>query len=515
MRKIREVLRLKWECGFGDRVVADACAVSRSTVSKYVRLARQAGLSWPLREDMDDSALEALLFQSPADCGAGIRPLPDWLEVHRELRRKGVTLLLLWEEYKQAHPDGLQYSQYCTRYRQFCQTLDLPMRQHHKAGEKLFVDFCGQTIPIVSQKTGEVRNAEIFVAVLGASNYTYVEACWAQNIPSWIMAHVRALQFFGGVPTLLICDNLKSGVIDANRYEPEMNRSYEEFAEHYGCALLPTRVRKPKDKAKVEKGVQDVERRILAALRHRTFFSLQELNRAIADLLVPYNQRPFQKLEGSRLSLFKQLDRPALRPLPATPYEYAQWKKARVNVDYHIAFDGSFYSVPYQLVNQTIDVRATNTGVECFHKSKRVASHLRSQRKGQYVTVTGHMPKNHQDYAQWTPQRLVRWAEKTGPQTALVVERILRARPHPQQGFRACLGIMRLGKEYGDERLEAACRRALATKAVGFKSIESILKSGLDTQPLPQRMPEKPPVEHDNIRGPEYYSQTVQEEESC
>jgi len=323
------------------------------------------------------------------------------------------------------------------------------------------------------------------------------------------------LQFFGGVPTLLICDNLKSGVIDANRYEPEMNRSYEEFAEHYGCALLPARVRKPKDKAKVEKGVQDVERRILAALRHRTFFSLYELNQAIAELLVGYNQRPFQKLEGSRLSLFEQLDKPALRPLPATPYEYAQWKKARVNVDYHIAFEGSFYSVPYQLVNQTIDVRATNTGVECFHKSKRVASHLRSQRKGQYATVTGHMPKNHQDYAQWTPQRLVRWAEKTGPQTALVVERILRARPHPQQGFRACLGIMRLGKEYGDERLEAACQRALATKAVGFKSIESILKSRLDTQPLPQRTSEKPPVEHDNIRGPQYYSQAMQEEESC
>jgi transposase len=367
----------------------------------------------------------------------------------------------------------------------------------------------------VSQKTGEVRDAEIFVAVLGASNYTYVEACWAQNIPSWIMAHVRALQFFGGVPTLLVCDNLKSGVVDANRYEPKMNRSYEEFAEHYGCALLPARVRKPKDKAKVEKGVQDVERRILAALRHRTFFSLQELNQAIAELLVRYNQRPFQKLEGSRLSLFEQLDKPALQPLPAIPYEYAQWKKARVNVDYHITFDGSFYSVPYQLVNQTIDVRATDTGVECFHKSKRVASHLRAQRTGQYATITGHMPKNHQEHVQWTPQRLVRWAEKTGPQTVLVVESILRARPHPQQGFRACLGIMRLGKEYGDERLEAACRRALATKAVGFKSIESILKSGLDTQPLPQRSPEKPPVEHDNIRGPEYYSQAAQEGKSC
>ena len=402
--------------------------------------------------------------------------------------------------------------QYCTRYRKFCQTLDLPMRQRHKAGEKLFVDFCGQTMSIVDQKTGKVREADIFVAVLGASNYTYVEACWSQNLPSWVMAHVRAFQFFGGVPRLLVCDNLKAGVVVANRYEPEANRTYEDMAAHYGCALLPARVRKPKDKAKVEKGVQDVERRILAALRHHTFFSINELNRAIAGMLEHYNERPFQKLEGSRLSLFEQLDKPALQPLPTQPYEYAQWKKARVNVDYHIAFEGNYYSVPYQLVNQTIDVRATDTGVECFHKSKRVASHLRLQRKGQYATVTAHMPKNHQDYVEWTPKRLVRWAEKTGPQTVLVVENILRARPHPQQGFRACLGIMRLGKEYGHERLEAACTRALAVNAVNFRSIESILKSGLDKRPLPQRVPEKEPVAHDNIRGPEYYSQTVQEE---
>lgn len=515
MRKIKEVLRLKWECGLGDRVVAATCFVSRSTVSKYVRLARQAGLSWPLPVDMDDGALEALLFQSPADCRTRNRHIPDWAQVHRELRHKSVTLQLLWEEYKQAYPDGLRYSQYCTRYRQFCQTLDLPMRQRHKAGEKLFVDFCGQTMPITDQKTGKVRQAEIFVAVLGASNYTYVEACWAQSLPSWIMAHVRAFQFFGGVPSLLVCDNLKAGVIVPDRYEPEANRTYEEMAAYYGCALLPARVRKPKDKAKVEKGVQDVERRILAALRHRTFFSINELNRAIAGLLVQHNEHPFQKLEGSRLSLFEQLDKPALQPLPIQRYEYAQWKKARVNVDYHIAFEGNYYSVPYQLVNQTIDIRATDTGIECFHKSKRVASHLRLQRKGQYATVNAHMPKTHQDYAEWTPQRLVRWAQKIGPQTALVVENILRSRPHPQQGFRPCLGIMRLGKEYGGERLEAACARALAANAARFRSVESILKNGLDKQPLPQPSPETSPVVHDNIRGPQYYSQTVQEEEQC
>lgn len=331
------------------------------------------------------------------------------------------------------------------------------------------------------------------------------------------MAHVHAFAFYGGAPALVICDNLKSGVSTTPQawYEPEANRTYEDLAEHYGCALLPARVRKPKDKAKAEKGVQDVERRILAPLRHRTFFSLSELNEAIEWRLIQYNEQPFQKLEGSRRSLFEQLDKPALRSLPDQPYEYAEWRKARVNVDYHVALDGSYYSVPYQLVNHTLDARMTHTGVECFHKSKRVASHLRSQRKGQYATVTAHMPKSHQDYAQWTPERLVRWAEKTGPQTVSVVETILRARPHPQQGFRACLGLMRLGKEYGPKRLEAACTRALATKTVSFKSIESILKRKLDERPLPQRLPENPPVEHDNIRGPEYYRQSAQGEESC
>lgn len=278
---------------------------------------------------------------------------------------------------------------------------------------------------------------------------------------------------------------------------------------------MPARSRKPRDKARAEKGVQDVERRILARLRHRSFFSLHELNEAIQWLLIEYNTKPFQKLEGSRRSLFEQLDQPALRPLPADAFEYAEWKKARVNIDYHVAVEGNFYSVPYQLVNQTIDVRVTNTAIECFHKNKRVASHLRLQRKGQYATITADMPKAHREYAEWTPERLVRWAGKTGPKTVAVVENILRARPHPQQGFRACLGIMRLGKEHGPQRLEAACERALAIKAVSFKSIESILKRKLDQSPLRPKPPEKPPLEHDNIRGPEYYRETEEGNEPC
>jgi len=505
MRRIKELLRLKWSCGLGDRAVAKACSVSRSTVSKYVRRARDAGLSWPLPEGLAEEELERRLFPVNPCSEPGPQVMPDWTEVRRQLSGKGVTLRLVWEEYKAAHPDGFQYTQFCVRYRAWRQTLDLPMRQQHKAGEKLFVDYCGQTMPVTDPKTGEAHQAQVFVAVLGASNYTYVEACWTQSLPEWIMAHVHTFAYLGAVPSLVVPDNLKVGVAEAHRYEPKLNRTYEALAEHYGCAILPARVRHPKDKAKVEKGVQDVERRILAPLRHRTFFSLAELNDAIAGALVQYNERPFQKLPGSRRSLFEQLDKPALLPLPPHPYEYAEWKKARVNIDYHVAIEGNYYSVPYQLVNEPLDVRITNTAVECFHKNKRVASHLRLQRQGQYATLTAHMPKSHQDYAQWTPERLAHWAEKTGPDTVRAVETILRARPHPQQGFRACLGLMRLGKEYGPERLEAACTRALATQTVGFKSIESILKRALDKAPLPQKTPEKPPLDHDNIRGPEYY----------
>jgi transposase len=505
MRRIREVLRLKWSCRLSERTIAASCGLARSTVAKFVHRAEAAGLSWPLPGDLTDEELERRLFSAALQRDAP-RVVPDWVQVHQELRRKGVTLQLLWEEYRQAHPaEHFGYTQFCVRYRRWRALLDLPMRQSHKAGEKLFVDYCGQTVPVTERSTGEARPAQVFVAVLGASNYTYAQACWTQELPEWLGAHVQAFQFFGGVPDLIVPDNLKSGVTAAHRFEPEVNRSYEELAQHYGCAILPARVRKPKDKAKVEKGVQDVERRILAPLRHRSFFSLHELNNAIRALLTEYNLRPFQQLPGCRRTLFEQLDQPALHPLPQCPYEFAAWKRARVNIDYHAAVEGHFYSVPYQLVNQELDVRITVTTVECFHKNKRVASHLRSHHKGQHTTVAAHMPASHQQFAEWTPERLVNWARKTGEQAVAVVEHILRSRPHPQQGFRACMGLMRLGKEYGPERLEAACTRALAVNAVSFKSVESILKRGFDKLPLPQKTPQTPPVEHDNIRGPEYY----------
>ncbi len=506
MRKVLEVLRLKWGCGLSNRAVARSCGIARSTVAEYLRRAEQAGLSWPLPEDMDESKLEALLFPPMEPSSGRERHQPDWAEVHRELKRKGVTLALLWQEYKDAHPDGYQYSFYCEQYRRWLGAVDVCMRQEHKAGEKMFVDYAGHTMPLTDRKTGEVREVQIFVAVLGASNYTYVEATEGQTLPDWIGSHVRALAYFQGAPAIFVPDNLWSGVSKAHWYEPEVNRSYEECARHFGAAVVPARVRRPKDKALAELGVQGVERQILARLRNHCFFSLTELNRALWRLLENYNRRPFQKLEGSRSSLFETVEQPALQPLPQQAYEYGEWKKARVNIDYHIAVDGHFYSVPYQLVKEQVDVRATATTIEVFHRHKRIASHFRGRHKNGYTTVKEHMPEAHRQYAEWTPERLVRWAQKTGGKTATLIESILASRPHPQQGFRACLGIMRLGKLYGQDRLEAACARALAIKATSFKSVESILKKGLDKQPLPEVEPEPPAIEHDNIRGPEYYS---------
>src|SRR5215475_13369024 len=380
------------------------------------------------------------------------------------------------------------------------------MRQSHRAGETLFVDYAGQTMPVVDARTGEVHEAAIFIAVLGASNYTFAEATWSQSLPDWIGSHVRAFAALGGVPQVVVPDNLKAAVSRAHRYEPTLSRTYADLAQHYGVAIVPARAARPRDKAKVEVGVQVVERWILARLRHHTFFALPALNAAITDLLVALNQRPFKKLPGSRQSLFESLDRPALRPLPAQPYEYAEWKLVRVNIDYHVEVDGHYYSVPYTLVRQQLDVRLSAAVVELFAKGKRVASHRRSSQKGRHSTVAAHMPRAHQQYAEWTPQRLIHWAATSGPATAQVVEAILASRPHPQQGFRSCLGIMRLGKSYSAERLEAACRRALTLGACSYKSIESILKKGLDRQPVPQPPASMASPPHLNIRGPQYYT---------
>ena len=505
MRKIKEVLRLKWVSGLSNRQIAASCGIGRPTVSEYLRRAELAGLRWPLPDDLDEARLERLLFPPPPDLPAQQRGIPDWANIHGELKRPGVTLFLLWQEYRQAYPDGYQYSWFCEHYRAWQGKLDLVMRQDHRAGEKLFVDYAGQTVPVIDQTTGEVRQAQIFVAVLGASNYIYAEATWSQSLPDWIGSHVRTFRFLGGVPELVVPDNLRAGVSKAHRYEPDTNPTYQDMASHYGVAILPTRVRKPRDKAKVESGVLVVERWILASLRHRQFFSLTELNAAISDLLGKLNARSFRKLPGCRRDHFEQLDRPALRPLPAEPYVYAEWKKARVHIDYHVAIDGHYYSVPCALVKKEVEVRLTRHTVECFYRGNRVASHRRSDQKGRHTTLTAHMPESHRQAGEWTPERLQRWAAKTGPATEKLIQVVLASRQHPQQAYRSCLGILRLGKAYGDERLEAACRRALILGSCRYKSIESILKLRLDEQPLEGQQELALPDAHDNIRGPAYY----------
>ncbi len=480
--------------------------LSHSTVSGYLARAEAAGIRWPLPEEVDDAALEAQLFPGNGDQPNRRRPEPDWARVYQELRHKGVTLQLLWLEYKQAHPDGYQYSRFCDLYRRWLKTLDVPLRQVHRGGEKAFVDWAGQTVPVVDRATGEVREAHVFVGVLGASNYTYAEASFTQDLPAWIEAHCRMFEFFGGVPGAIVPDNTKTAVSWTCRYEPGLVRSYEEMAAHYGTVILPARPRKPRDKAKVETAVQVVERWVLAPLRHRTFTSLPELNQAIREGIEALNHRPFQKLSGSRRTLFEALDRPALKPLPAQRYEYAEWKRAKVNIDYHVEVDRNFYSVPYQLVGQEVEVRLTAGTVEVFHRVQRVASHRRSHGRGQTLTDPQHRPAAHQRHLEWTPSRLIRWAEGIGPQTAALVRTLLESYPHPEQGYRSCLGILRLAKRFGPARLEAACGRALRLGARSYRSVRSILDHGLDRLPLEAQDQAPAPVHHLNLRGAAYYT---------
>ena len=505
MRKVREVIRLSWGGKLSVRAVARSCGIGRTTVREYLERATRAGLSWPLPEGLPDNELEALLFPPPVSADNAPRPLPEWKTLHEELKGKGVTLFLLWEEYKAVHPEGYEYSRFCDLHREWAGKLPVWMRQDHKAGEKLFVDYAGMTMPVVNQRTGEVRQAEIFVATLGASNYTFAEATWTQTLPDWIASHVRALEFLGSVPSLIVPDNLRSGVSYSCRYDPDANPTYLAFAEHYGTAIMPARVRKPKDKSLVELGVKGVKQRILAKLRNRTFFTLAELNQAISILLVEYNRRPFQKLDGSRRSLFLKVDKPALMPLPPTRYEYAEWEKARVSLDYHVRADDHCYSVPYRLVKEEVQVRLTITAVEIFHNGLRVASHLRSHKKHRHTTKNEHMPESHRAHAEWTPERVIRWVGKAGEATAEVAEKIIASRAHPQQGFRACMGIKRLGETYGVDRLEAACRRALAIQSPSYRSVKSILKNDLDKKPLATQSSAPPPIEHENVRGADYY----------
>ncbi|MGH9075225.1 MAG: IS21 family transposase [Acidimicrobiales bacterium] len=509
MRKIRDVLRLTSE-GLSLREVARSLQIPHTTVADHLKRARAAGLTWPLPEDLDDAGLEAALFSSgqPVE---GPRPLPDWEKVHKELARPHVTLMLVWLEYREDFPDGYAYSRFCELYRDWRGHLGLSMRQAHKAGEKLFVDFPGRRLPIYDEVTGEVAiHAELFVAVLGASGYLYAEAFPSQELMYWVTAHVHTFEFLRGCPALCVCDNLRSGVTSPHRYEPDVNATYQEMAAHYGVAILPARSYKPKDKSKAEGGVLLAERWIMARLRNRTFTSIAEANQAIWDLVKWLNARPFKKMEGCRESVFEEVDRPALRALPPTRYDFATWSKAKVSIDYHVEVRGKgrnrhYYSVPYRLVGEVVDVRISAGSVEVFHRHRRVASHVRSYGPG-HTTDRAHMPESHRRHAEWTPSRIASWANKAGPDTAKLVEAVMASRPHPEQGFRSCLGIIRLGSRYGNERLEAACRRALAIRAHSYRSVESILKAGLDRKPLPAKGETGGThPDHANLRGPGYY----------
>lgn len=506
MRKVQEVLRLLLVCGLSQRQASRASGVGRASVAQSLERAQKAGLleTWgSLSAEELESRLYPPARRPPA---SSERPEADWAAVHEELKRRDMTLSLVWQEYREQYPDGYQYSRFCDLYRAWRGKLDLSMRQVHRPGEKLFVDYCGATVPVVDANTGAVREAQVFVAVWGSSSYTFAEATWSQSLPDWIGSHVRAFEFGGGLTELVIPDNLRSGVTRSCRYEPELNPTYQDLAVHYGVAVMPARVRKPRDKAKVESGVQLVQRWILARLRHRRFFSLGELNQAIRGLLGPLNERPFRKHPGSRRSLFESLEKPALRPLPAQRFTYGEWKKARVHVDYHVEVEGHYYSVPYQLVSQQLDVRVSAKTVECFAKGQRVASHLRSFVRGGHITQSGHMPLAHREYAQWTPERLVRWARESGPSVGGLIERVMATRAHPQQGFRSCLGILRLSQRYGKERLEGACQRALEVGAPSYRSVRSILETGLDRQELPAGEPAAAlPQVHENLRGASYY----------
>lgn len=511
MRTIREALRLRWQCGLSTGDIAASCRVSATAVRGYIHRAEQCGLAWPLPEHLQDAELERLLFPPPSNIPSHRRALPDWKKVQHELKRKGVTLQLLWEEYRRLHPDSYGYSRFCELYAVWERTAEPRMIQEHKAGDKLFVDYAGQRVPLTDPRTGEVTQAEIFVGALGASSYIFAEATPGQTIADWIGSHVRCFQFLGGVPRIVVPDNLKSGVTSPCRYEPDVNPTYLKFACHYGVAIVPARVRKPRDKAKVENAVQQVERRILARLRDHTFHSTLEINAAIEPLLVELNERVTRSLGTSRKQLFDTIDRPALGPLPEHPFGEGEWSKARVSIDYHVVVDGHRYSVPFTLIGSVVEIRLAQHTVEMFVDSARLASHLRSHVRNGFSTLKEHMPPNHQQ-TQWQEARFLAQAGKHGPTTERFVMRLLDTRSVREQAFRSCMGILRLGDKYGSTRLEAACERALtmdAITAISYKSVDAILKSGLDRHPISkpgsEPGPTLPPILHDNIRGADYY----------
>lgn len=504
MRHMRQMLRLAGD-GVSSRDIAVMLGVARSTIQDNLRRATAAGLTWPLPGDLTDEAIEARLFErAGVKQGMRRRPEPNWAELVVEMKRPGVTLQILWEEYRAVHPGGYGYSRFCELFRGFERRLAPTMRQDHVAGDKVFVDYSGKKLAIVDPTTGEIREAEIFIAVLGASNYTYAEATWTQTLPDWIGAHVRMFRFFGGVPRLIVPDNLKSGVNRACFYDPEINRSYGMMASHYGIGVLPARPRKPRDKAKVENGVRFAQSCILGRLRRQTFFSLAEANAAISGALDRINDHVMRRLGVSRRHLFQTVEHLALAALPNEDYAFAEWRFARVGMDYHVEFEGFFYSVPHGLIRQQVDVRATSRTIEIFHHGKRVAAHQRRYSGRRHGTDPEHMPSSHRRYADWTPERFRRWAASVGPETEGLIATILASRPHPEQGFRTCLGVLRLYRGVEPARAEAVSARAVAIGGLTYKSIASILANRPAAKPATTTEPAAI-ADHANLRGPGYF----------
>jgi transposase len=517
MRKIQEILRLHFDCKRSDREIATSCSVARSTVSDYVHRAQAAGLGWPLPDGCDEAQLEKLLFPSSRGRPKTPAPMPDWAELHEKLKRKGMTLALLWERYKKDNPDGFQYSHFCDLYRDWHKKIDVVMRQNHRAGEKLFSDFAGSTLLVTNPHTGEVLTAHLFVAVLGASSFTYAEAFWSENCEAWCTGHANAFAYMNGVTEIIVPDNPRAAVNKPSQYEPDLHVDFHYMANFFGAAVIPARVRKPRDKAKVEAAVKVATMWIIAALKDRTFFSLAELNKAISELLEKLNNRPFKKMPGSRRSSFESIDKPALKPLPEGRYEYTKIGYARAGLDYHINVDGYLYSVPYEHAKQKLEYRLTATTLEVFFQGRRIASHPRLWIKGRPSTLKEHMPSHHKLYqeqhVEWTPIRITSWAMQIGPAVADATSAIMSSKSHPEQGFRACLGVIRLARTWGNDRVDIACQRALSLNACSYKYIKLILESGGDLRPTASTQLTLS-IAHDNVRGSQYYSQSTNEENS-
>src|SRR6202522_616410 len=508
MRQAREIIRLKFSASLPTREIARRLGLAPSTVRETLSRLDSAGLSWPLSEGIGDAELEAALYANRRSKRGHRRHVePDWPAVHRELKRKHVTLLIVWDEYIAANPGGYSYSRFCELYRGFEAKLSPTMRQTHAAGERLFVDYAGDGVPVVIDRlTGEIRMAQIFVAVLGASSFTFAKATWTQALPDWIDAHVRAFEAIGGVPELVVPDNAKTAVVKPSFYDPEVNRTYAEMAVHYGTAILPARPRKPRDKAKVEQAVLIVERWLLGGLRRRIFTSLADVDAALGELMTQLNDKQaLRRLGVTRRQLLEEVDRPALKALPDEPYEYCGWRVRRVGIDYHVDIDAHYYSVPYRFARAEVEARLTARGVEIFHKGERIAVHIRADGNRKHTTVPEHMPSSHRRYAGWTIERIREDARKIGPATAALCEQILEGRPHPEQGYRACLGIVRLAGSFGAARVEAAAERAMEIGARTYGSVKSILDNKLDRRPAPKRPADTAPILHPNIRGPRYY----------